>query len=549
VPAWRRAFAEPRSRRAARVLAAALVALVAAGAAMATVGGTDRQIGPVDVRVALVPSLSGGTTVSVPPLGRLVMDTHDGPLRLSATVDGIRLDAARGLVSGGTTTAALRERLTSDVRAALVAVAGRSAAVALVAGGLAALLVLRRPRDGVVGVVAAAVVLAASGGAAVGTARASALTEPTYTGLLAQAPALIGSARVTATRFDQYSRQVAALTANVTQLYGALSTLPVDGVGSDSEDIRLLFVADIHNNPETFRVLPSLVEQFAVSAVVDVGDISDQGTAAENRLYDPVGRLPVPYVYVRGNHDSAGTQAHLASYGNVVVLDQGAVRDVAGVRFTGTGDPQFTPGPEVSLDEEGAEELTEQAGRTVAAAADRAEREGRPVDVALVHRPSMAGPLFGRVPLVLDGHVHRRRSRVDDGTLELTQGSSGGAGVRTLLGGQAQPLAMSVLHLDRETRRLIAVDDITIGGLGQRSVTVERHAARSYLDGEVPDAEVGDQPEPSPAELPTEVPTTGLPTTGLPTTGSPTAGLPTAELDLPAARPSAESATATAPAP
>jgi hypothetical protein len=114
---------------------------------------------------------------------------------------------------------------------------------------------------------------------------------------------------------------------------------------------------------------------------------------------------------------------------------------------------------------------------------------------------------------------------------------------------------MSVLHLDRETRRLIAVDDITIGGLGQRSVTVERHAARSYLDGEVPDAEVGDQPEPSPAELPTTelpttgLPTTGLPTTGLPTTGSPTAGLPTAELDLPAARPSAESAAATAPAP
>jgi hypothetical protein len=122
--------------------------------------------------------------------------------------------------------------------------------------------------------------------------------------------------------------------------------------------------------------------------------------------------------------------------------------------------------------------------------ADSVEASEQPVHVALVHQPKMAEPLMGRVPLVLDGHVHERRSRVDKGTLELTQGSSGGAGLRTLDGDSALPLQMSVLHFD-DDGTLLAVDDITIGGLGERSVTVERRTPQSYgkepADTEPPD--------------------------------------------------------------
>ena len=102
---------------------------------------------------------------------------------------------------------------------------------------------------------------------------------------------------------------------------------------------------------------------------------------------------------------------------------------------------------------------------------------------------------------MLDGHVHERRSRVVDGTLELTQGSSGGAGLRSFDGGEALPLQMSVLHLDADTGDLLAVDDITIGGVGQRSISLERRSAESYAEdveaAEPPATATPSQPAPA----------------------------------------------------
>ena len=92
----------------------------------------------------------------------------------------------------------------------------------------------------------------------------------------------------------------------------------------------------------------------------------------------------------------------------------------------------------------------------------------------------MAEPLFGQVPLVLDGHVHERRERRVDDTLELTLGSSGGAGLRTFDQGEtALPLEMSILHLDPADGSLVAVDEITLAGIGQEQVTFQRRTATS----------------------------------------------------------------------
>ena len=225
-----------------------------------------------------------------------------------------------------------------------------------------------------------------------------------------------------------------------------------------------------------------VAEQFTVAAVVDTGDLTDLGSAFENRLLSRIADFDVPYVYVRGNHDSIGqTQRYLETLPNVVVLDDAEIREVAGLTFAGTGDPLYTPTKELPSASAGNLRTLQAAGAELAEAIAAAES---PVDVALVHEPPMAEPLFGVVPLVLDGHVHERRSRRADGTLELTQGSTGGAGLRSLTGEAPEPLAMSVLHLDPDDGRLLAVDEITLAGLGQRAVTVERRTPESYDGGE-----------------------------------------------------------------
>lgn len=447
-----------------------VVALVSGGVALTTWGSSSQDIGPLKTRLSIVPSLSGGVTVHVPPLGRLELPTHAGPLRLSATVTGVDLPRARLLLNSPTPRRTVGAQVAVDSVDALAAAAVRGALVALLASGVTCAVVFRRPRAVVGGTAMVMVVMLGAATVAATTVRTQALSEPKFDGLLAQAPVLVGRVQ----DFDAYSERMAELTANVARVYGSLATLPA----APAEDsTRVLWVSDIHNNPQSYTVMRQLVEQFNVDAIVDTGDIVDVGSALENRLLTRISGFDVPYVYVRGNHDSRTvTQAFIAQQPGARVLDDGEVVEVAGVHFAGIGDPLFRPNKTVDSQREADDDALRAAGERLRAAI---EESAASVDVAVVHNPKVARPLSGSVPLVLDGHTHERRSQLHDGTLELTQGSSGGAGLRTLDGDEALPLQASVLHFDA-AGALLAVDDITVGGVGQRSVTLERRSPESY---------------------------------------------------------------------
>lgn len=451
-------------------LLVALVALVSGGAALTAWGSSSHDIGPLETRLSIVPSLSGGVTVHVPPLGRLELPTHAGPLRVSATVTAVDLPRARLLLRSPSPGRTVGGQVAVDSADALAATAARGALVALLGSGVTCAVVFRRPRAVLGGTAVVMLVLSSAATVAATTLRTEALNEPKFDGLLAQAPVLVGRVQ----DFDAYSERMAELTANVARVYGSLATLPA----APAEDsTRVLWVSDIHNNPQSYTVMRQLVEQFDVDAIVDTGDIVDVGSALENRLLTRIGGFDVPYVYVRGNHDSRSvTQAFIARQPGARVLDDGEVVEIAGVRLAGIGDPLFRPNKTVDSQREADDDALRAAGGRLRRAI---EASAVPVDVALVHNPKVAQPLAGAVPLVLDGHTHERRSRLQDGTLELTQGSSGGAGLRTLDGNQALPLQTSVLHFDG-SGALLAVDDITVGGVGQRSVTVERRSPESY---------------------------------------------------------------------
>ena len=469
-----------RVRRVARLAGVVLVALVSSGAAVQAWGSSARDIGPLETRLSFAPALTGGVAVQLPPLGRLDLDTHAGPLQVRATVTGIDPARARTLLRSRNPGRAVTAQVTADTQDAIAAAAARAVLVALLASGVACAVVFRRRRTVIAGTAVVAVTMAASAGVAGATLRTEALDEPRFDGLLVQAPALIGRVQ----SFEAYSERVAQLTSNVARVYGSLATLPAS---PGEASTRVLWVSDVHLNPQAFDLMGQLVEQFDVAAIVDTGDLTDLGSVPENRLVSAVGTFGVPYLYVRSNHDSRRvTQAYLARQKDVRVLDDGAVVEVAGIRFAGIGDPTFTPNKQVKTQRAEDDVRLRAAGERLR---DAIDADPAPVDVALVHQPKMAVPLFGKVPLVLDGHVHERGSRFGDGTIELTQGSSGGAGLRTLdRTEEALPLQMSVLHFD-PTGALLAVDDVSVGGLGQRSVTVERRTPESYESSEGPPEE------------------------------------------------------------
>ncbi|MDK3255585.1 metallophosphoesterase [Blastococcus capsensis] len=424
-------------------------------------------LGPFDATLAFQPA-AGGAQVELPPLGSLAVDVYDGPLRLDISLESVDQERARALATDPVRLAGVVDRVTENLQSAVVRLVWVTALVALAGAALTSWAVLRRRREPLIALGLTTAVLATTGALGAATWRPEALSQPTYTGLLVNANSLIGSAEDIVARFDAYRASLEDLVANVGTLYATLSTLPAPG--GTTESVALLHVSDIHLNPAGFDLVRQVADKFRVDGILDTGDITDWGSEPENRLITAVGDLGVPYVYIRGNHDSATTAGILAAQSNVTVLDDSAVT-VAGIRIVGTPDPRFTPDKSTGDDDAGADVL-EESGEELA---DVVETLADQPAIALVHDPKQAPPLDGLVPLVLAGHTHERAvEELSEETLLMVQGSTGGAGLRGLQGEYPEPLTCTVLYLDPTTGALQAYDQITLGGLGATEVTVQR---------------------------------------------------------------------------
>ncbi|WP_346620334.1 metallophosphoesterase [Blastococcus montanus] len=456
-----------RTRLAGRWAARLALALGGALVAVLLLARVSAPIGPFDATLAFRPA-AGGAEVAVPPLGSLAVDVYDGPLRLDISLERVDRERVELLATDPVRLAGVVDQVTEDLRSAVVRLVWVTVLVALGGAALTSWAVLRRRREPLIAAGLTTVLLATTGALGAATWRPEALSQPTYTGLLVNANSLIGSAEDIIARFDAYRASLEDLVANVGTLYSTLAALPAPTGGIDS--VALLHVSDIHLNPSGFDLVRQVVEKFDVDGVLDTGDLTDWGSEPENRLITAVGDIDVPYVYIRGNHDSAVTAAILAAQPNVTVLDDSAVT-VAGIRVVGTPDPRFTPDKSTG-DDDASPDLLEASGEELA---DFVRTLPEPPAVALVHDPKQAAPLDGLAPLVLAGHTHERKiERLSDDTLLMVQGSTGGAGLRALEGEYPEPLTCTVLYFDPSTGALQAYDEITLGGLGSTEVTVQR---------------------------------------------------------------------------
>ena len=469
-----------RARVGGRWALRVLVALTGALIAVLLFGRISAPIGPFDATLAFRPA-GGGATVGVPPLGALSVDVYDGPLRLDVALQRVDQERARALAADPVRLAGVVDQVSEDLQSAVVRLVWTTAGLALAGAAVTSFAVTRRRREPAIAAGITAVLLVGTGGLGAATWRPEALSQPTYTGLLVNATSLIGSAEDIVARFDAYRASLEDIVGNVGTLYSALSSLPAPA--GDGETVALLHVSDLHLNPSGFDLVEQVVEQFGVDGVLDTGDITDWGSQPENRLITSVGALGVPYVYIRGNHDSATTAALVAAQPNATVLDASTVT-VAGIEIAGTPDPRFTPDKSTGDDDAG-DDVLERSGEELAEVIE--DLPGPPA-VTMVHDPKQARPLDGLVPLVLAGHTHSRDvSELDGGTLLMVEGSTGGAGLRGLQGEYPEPLTCTVLYLDAATGRLLAYDEITLGGLGETEVTIQRRAV-------APEDEPADEP-------------------------------------------------------
>lgn len=477
-----------------RAVVLALVAVAGGWLGLVVVGSSPARVGPMDTRMSLHPDLAGGSRVDIAPLGSLELDTHRAPLRLDVDVRRLNPDAARAIAKDPARLAGLQDEVVTGVEHGMLDLGVRSAAAVAAGACTLGLVVYRRPRRALAATATSLGLLGATLGGAALSWNPKSVLEPHFTGLLAGAPQVVGNARSIVSDFNVYRQELAALVTNVTRLYDTATTLPA--YHPDPGTVRVLHVSDIHLNPTAWDLIRSVVADYKIDVIVDTGDLMDHGSAPENAFADDIPTLGAPYVYVRGNHDSLGSQAAVARQKHAIVLDQGRTATVAGLRIAGWGDPQFTPDRSIQVGGEDAERAMGQAF----ASKINASRP-RP-DIAAVHEPTAAEQVDGTVPLVLAGHTHLRETHLlAHGTRIFVQGSTGGSGLRALESNPPTPVTLSVLYFDRVTHRLQAWDDITLGGLGRTTAQIDRHLA---------DESTNPAPTPAPAASPQVSPQVSL---------------------------------------
>ncbi|MFE9653436.1 metallophosphoesterase [Micromonospora sp. NPDC006431] len=509
---WWRGRPSVRLRQLGAVLALLVVTLTGIIAGTYAGGHVGTDIGPFRAHLSLSPSLSGGTTIDIPPLGALKLDSHNGPTYLTVELGALDQRRTEALIDDPASISRASQSAVEDVRTGVMRLGLKTLASAVLATLLLAGLVFRDVRRMAWAGGLALVVTAGSLGLAAATVRPQAIEEPRYEGLLVNAPAIVGDARRIANDYTKYAEQLQRLVGNVSKLYTTVSALPVYEPAPGTT--RVLHVSDMHLNPTGWSLIRTIVEQFGIDVVIDTGDITDWGSEPEASYVGSIGLLKKPYVYIRGNHDSARTAAAVADQPNAIVLNN-STTTVSGLTIAGIGDPRFTPDKETSPAGSG---LTAQVADQVIGVGEQlattVQNSPTKVNIALVHDPASAGPLSGTCPLVLAGHLHERQvlklpqSPGKEPTTLMVEGSTGGAGLRGLEGEKPTPLTMTVLYFDQQ-KLLQAYDEITVGGTGQSQVNLARHV--------ISDPAKGDQ-----------VPVTPTPTRGAPVPSGPTPGSPTA---------------------
>ena len=464
---------QPFKKRVRTIFELVLITLAGTLIGVALFGHGKAAVGPLQTVLSLQPTFSGGTLIELGPLGEISFASHSGLVGVKIEVKSMTPALATDLVSSNDKIDKLKSSVTDTLRSSFIYVAIKASIAGALFSLLFMLLAFRSFKRSVISFTLSLVISSAVAISAYLSYQPQAITQPVYRGLVQAAPSLIGSAKDIADNFDKYRDQMAGLLSNVTTLYNAGENLQDYSLPDDS--IKVLHISDLHLNPQGWDMVKLLTKNFKVSVIVDTGDISDHGTVAEDPYLSEIGKLKVPYIYVRGNHDSKHTQEVISNFPNAYVLDNSAIL-INGLTFAGVGDPRFTP--------DKSEEYNEINDLDVATTARsfatylRGAISGEPIkpDLILVHDPAMSKELLSLSPLVLAGHLHHRSSKFLDETTQLmVQGSTGGSGLRALTDGKADSLEATILHFDPVTKKLIAWNNVTMSGLGYADVKISRH--------------------------------------------------------------------------
>ena len=411
---------------------------------------------------------SGQTVLQVPPFGTVAAHTHRGPLGLTVSLMGVNITGLEALIASFTR-AQLVPGLLAAARRDMALVAGWALLLGVLGGAGLVWAVGERSHRRLLGGASAG--LAAIGVAiliAWGSFQPAAFAQPTFTGALQAAPILVNLAQVGFSTVRNFEEQMGSVASNLTRLFSASQAINPN-IAAPGQ-VTVMFVSDIHNNPLAYDLIQRILPTFHPAFIIDGGDLTDLGTPLEAAQIGRIADYGVPYLFVSGNHDKPPELAQFAKVKNVVILNgQEVVED--GIGIVGVPDPaSFGGASQVASPAQLAATAT-QLQADVAKAKD-------PVTIAVAHNPNVVQPLFGKLPVILNGHTHSIWVRTKGADVWLNDGTTGAGGLRQVApepGPSAQQEALTsieslmLLYLDPAAGgryRAVAVDTVRLSEVG-----------------------------------------------------------------------------------
>lgn len=438
-----------------------LTALAAACLATAFFSETRLAFEAFEFTAALVPFQRGETVILLPPLGKLRAATHWGPFMLKLTLNTIDPELLSSSVQEIPDLATFLSRQIQEQAAYFCT---RLAAYSFLCGAALYFVAWRRKGKpygrtllqacftGLLTLLLLALLL---GSTLIYPYQASAFCNPRFEGALASVPWIAELSGQFMDTVNTLTEQAELIAVNIAEISARVEQLHPP---PESDEIRVLHVSDIHNNPVALELIEKIAQSFQVDLIIDTGDLTDYGSSLETELATRLAALPQPYLFLPGNHDTPQSIEMMSRAGARIIGE--VPLEVSGLQIAGLADPASS-----NLNAQIAEEsvLLKESDR----AAKMLKGSTKTPDIIALHNPLMARSLFGKAPLILAGHTHRAAANFDEksGTILLNAGSTGAAGVRGLLAPRDNPYTMIVLYFGTPSRsepRLICADLITI---------------------------------------------------------------------------------------
>jgi predicted MPP superfamily phosphohydrolase len=457
----------PRSQAVRDWLIVLLIALLAMFAAVTLFSAVEYDIAAFRFIVELVPFQKGDTVIIFPPVGEVRAGTHVAPFQLKITLKNVDLEILSTSIDDLSNNSNINY-FEQEIREKLYSFLIRIVAKTFLLGSAAVFFIGRQGRLSRVlagGLTSALFFLGLFFLTVALPYNLEAFSNPQYHGALSAAPRIINFLDDTMAVVKNLGRQLELMTENIHTLAEQIEHAHPYVPGSE---LRVLHVSDIHNNPAAFDFIERVVDSFAIDLIIDTGDITDYGTPLELELIARVDSLPVPYLFVPGNHDSPRVIEVMEREGAIVL--QNNLVELNGLTILGIADPasrdqSVQVAPEAQL-------------RNAAATAIENLLASEPFpDILAVHHP-LIGQLFKeKIPFILHGHTHRAQVSLDGPGALIDAGSSGAAGIRGLESPRDNPYSMVILYFSTggaDRPELVMADLITVQQL-QNEFALQRY--------------------------------------------------------------------------